>query len=94
MANVVGNNLRIELPRIAIAAGVAPGSKGVRKMATARYIDRFEARRGEWRGAHHTPVFSAIQDKPLDATVAFPPDFVEERHGMDDFLYKARATMA
>jgi len=76
------------------AAGVAPGGKGVRKMATARYIDRFEARRGDWRVAHRTLVFGDIQDEPLDAPVAFPPDFVEQRHGMDDFLYKARATMA
>jgi SnoaL-like domain len=75
------------------ATGVAPGSKGVRKMATARYIDRFEARRGEWRVAHRTLVFGDIQEEPLEASVMFPPDFVKQRHGMDDFLYKAYATM-
>jgi SnoaL-like domain len=75
------------------AAGVAPGSKGVRKMATARYIDRFEARQGEWRVAHRTLVFGDIQDEPLDAPVVFPPDFVEQRHGTDDVLYRIRATM-
>jgi hypothetical protein len=30
----------------------------------------------------------------LDAPVSFPPDFVEQRHGTDDFLYKARAALA
>ncbi len=76
------------------AAGVAPGSKGVRKMATARYIDRFEARNGEWRVAHRTLVFGDIQDQPLEAPVTFPPGFVEQRHGMDDFLYTAQAMTA
>jgi len=75
------------------AAGVAPGSKGMRKIATARYIDRFEARHGEWRVAHRTLVFGDIQEEPLEASVTFPPDFVEQSHGMDDFLYQARAKM-
>ena len=28
-----------------------------------------------------------------DENERFPPDFVEQRHGTDDFLYKARALM-
>jgi len=75
------------------AAGVALGSKGVRKIATARYIDRFEARHGEWRVAHRTLVFGDIQEEPLEASVSFPPAFVEQRHGMDDFLYQTRAML-
>jgi hypothetical protein len=76
------------------AADTAPGSKGVRKMATARYIDRFEARHGEWRVAHRTLVFGDVQEEALEASVTFPPDFVEQRHGMDDFLYQAQKTKA
>ena len=68
------------------AVGVAVGSKGVRKLATARYIDRFEARHGEWRMAHRTLAFADIQEEPLDAPSAYPPDFVKQRHGIDDFL--------
>jgi hypothetical protein len=69
------------------APGIPPGSKGVRKLATARYIDHFEARNGAWRVAHRTLVFGDIQEERLDTAVSFPPGFVEQRHGMDDFLY-------
>jgi hypothetical protein len=75
------------------ADGVKPGSAGVRKLATARYIDRFEARRGEWRIAHRTLVFADIQEESLDKPVAFPAGFVVQRHGMDDVLYEIRAKM-
>lgn len=73
------------------APNVPAGAKGVRKIATARYIDRFEERGGGWRVAHRTLVFGDVQDAPLDAPLAFPPGFVEQRHDMDDFLYAARA---
>jgi hypothetical protein len=53
------------------APEVPPTAAGVRKIATARYVDRFEARNGQWRIAHRTL------------------DFVEQRHGTDDFLYKS-----
>ena len=76
------------------APEVRPATAGVRKIASARYVDRFEARGGQWRIAHRTLVFGDIQSEILDAPVSFPADFVEQRHGMDDFLYKARALMS
>jgi len=73
------------------APGVAAGAAGVRKMATARYLDRFEKRGGEWRVAHRKLIVGDTQEFPLDAPVKFPPGFIEQRHGMDDVLYAARA---
>ena len=73
------------------APGVPEGAAGVRKLATARYLDRFEKRRGEWRVAHRRLIFGDTQDFPLDAPVSFPAGFIEQRHGMDDALYAARA---
>jgi hypothetical protein len=72
------------------AAGVPPGAAGVRKMATARYLDRFEKRRGAWRVAHRRLIFGDTQEFPLDAPVKFPPGCIEQRHGMDDVLYAGR----
>ena len=74
-------------------AQVSPGSFGARNVATARYIDRFEFRCGEWRVAHRTLVFGDVQSEPLAEPVVFPPAFVEQRHSKDDFLYTARAKM-
>ena len=73
------------------APGVPAGQAGVRKLATARYLDRFEKRRGEWRVAHRRLIFGDTQEFPLDAPVRFPPGFIEQRHGMDDVLYAACA---
>jgi hypothetical protein len=73
------------------APGVPAGAAGVRKMATARYLDRFEKRRGAWRVAHRWLIFGDTQEFPLDAPVSFPPGFIEQRHGMDDALYAGRA---
>ncbi|HEY1506919.1 MAG TPA: nuclear transport factor 2 family protein [Stellaceae bacterium] len=73
------------------APGVAAGSPGVRKMATARYLDRFEKRRGEWRVAHRRLIFGDTQEFSLDVPVTFPSGFIEQHHGMDDALYAARA---
>ena len=73
------------------APGVPAGRAGVRKLATARYLDRFEKRRGEWRVAHRRLIFGDTQEFPLDAPVTFPPGFIEQRHGMDDALYAACA---
>jgi len=72
------------------AEGVKPGSAGLRRFGTARYLDRFEARRGEWRVAHRTLVFGDLQDERLDRPVAFPPGFTVQRHDMDDPLYALR----
>ena len=76
------------------APGVPAGAAGVRKIATARYLDRFEQRRGAWRVAHRTLIFGDTQEFPLEAPVTFPPGFTEQRHGMDDALYAARAAGA
>jgi hypothetical protein len=73
------------------AEGVKPGAAGMRRFGTARYLDRFEQRRGEWRVAHRTLVFGDLQDEPLDKPVAFPPGFTVQRHEMDDPLYALRA---
>jgi hypothetical protein len=75
------------------AAGVKPGAAGLRKIATARYLDRFEKRHGAWRVARRTLIFGDNQEFPLDAPVTFPPGFVEQRHRMDDPLYAARANL-
>lgn len=75
------------------AEGVKPGTAGVRKIGTARYIDLFEERDGEWRVAHRTLVFGDIQDEPLAKPVTFPPDFAVQRHDMDDPLYAIRAKL-
>ena len=72
------------------AAGVPAGAAGLRKLATARYLDRFEQRRGAWRVAHRQLIFGDTQDFPLDAPVTFPAGFIEQRHGMDDALYAMR----
>ncbi|MGE3935454.1 MAG: nuclear transport factor 2 family protein [Rhodospirillaceae bacterium] len=76
------------------AAGVKPGTAGSRKIATARYLDRFEKRAGAWKVARRTLVFGDGQDFPLEAPVSFPPGFAEQRHGMDDPLYAAQAAHA
>jgi hypothetical protein len=73
------------------APGVPEGAAGLRKIATARYLDRFEKRRGEWRVAHRRLIFGDTQEFPLDAPVSVPPGFIEQRHGMDDPLYTAMA---
>ena len=72
------------------APGVPQGAAGSRKLAMARYLDRFEKRRGEWRVAHRKLIFGDTQDFPLDAPVNFPAGFIEQRHGMDDALYQVR----
>lgn len=68
----------------------ATGRAGTRKMATARYVDHFEERNGAWRVAMRTVVFGDMQESPMDEPFAFPPGFVEQKHGMDDFLYTSR----
>jgi hypothetical protein len=72
------------------AEGVPAGSAGVRKIATARYVDRFEARAGAWKVARRTVVFGDVQSEPLAAPFAVPAGFTGQRHGTDDFLYGCR----
>ncbi|MGQ0652820.1 MAG: nuclear transport factor 2 family protein [Betaproteobacteria bacterium] len=66
-----------------------------RVMASARYLDRFEKRSvngdaGQWRVAHRTLVFGDMVPEPLKEPVRFPEGFTEQKHGMDDPLYKLR----
>ena len=58
-----------------------------RVTASARYLDRFEKRGGEWRVAHRTLVFGDMVAEPVREPHSFPPGFVEQKHGMDDPLY-------
>ncbi len=60
---------------------------GVRNMASARYLDRFEKRNGEWRVAHRTLVFGDLASEEMKTPHRFPPEFTEQKHGMDDPLY-------
>jgi ketosteroid isomerase-like protein len=61
-----------------------------RVTASARYLDRFEKRNGQWRVAHRTLVFGDIVPEPLKEPVRFPEGFTEQKHGMDDPLYELR----
>lgn len=59
-----------------------------RVTASARYLDRFERRSGAWRVAHRTLVFGDMVSEPLDEPVRFPAGWTEQKHSMDDPLYK------
>jgi ketosteroid isomerase-like protein len=61
-----------------------------RVTASARYLDRFEKRSGEWKVVHRTLVFGDIVPEPLKEPVRFPEGFTEQKHGMDDPLYSLR----
>jgi ketosteroid isomerase-like protein len=76
----------------AAAEGVAPGSFGKRVFASARYLDRFEKRQGEWRVVHRTLVFGDMEAAPMSEPCRFPPGFVEQKHGLDDVLYSLPRT--
>jgi ketosteroid isomerase-like protein len=73
------------------APNVPAGSEGLRNLASARYLDRFEKRNGEWRVAHRTLVFGDLVGEPMSAPQRFPPEFTEQKHGMDDPLYALRS---
>jgi ketosteroid isomerase-like protein len=61
-----------------------------RVTASARYLDRFEKRTGEWRVAHRTLVFGDMVSEPLAEPLRFPAEFTVQKHGMDDPLYTLR----
>ena len=61
-----------------------------RVTASARYLDRFEKRNGAWRVAHRTLVFGDMAAEPLAEPVRFPPGWAEQKHSMDDPLYKRK----
>ena len=70
------------------APNVPAGSHGLRNIASARYLDRFEKRNGEWRVAHRTLVFGDIASEEMKSAHRFPPEFTEQKHGLDDPLYR------
>jgi hypothetical protein len=61
-----------------------------RLTASARYLDRFEKRGGEWRVAHRTLVFGDTVSEPVREPLRFPEGFTEQKHGMHDPLYTLR----
>ena len=71
------------------ATGVIPGNNGIRKFATARYIDRFEERHGQWRVAHRVLVLGDIQEEQMSSPLTLPAGFVTQKHSMEDYLYRA-----
>ncbi|MBR0754350.1 nuclear transport factor 2 family protein [Bradyrhizobium jicamae] len=72
------------------APNVPSGAAGLRNLASARYLDRFEKRKGEWRVVHRTLVFGDIVGEPLKALPVFPEGFTEQKHGLDDPLYRLK----
>jgi len=58
-----------------------------RVTASARYLDRFERRSGQWRVVHRTLVFGDRVAEPLREPLGFPPEFTVQKHGTDDPLY-------
>jgi ketosteroid isomerase-like protein len=61
-----------------------------RVTASARYLDRFEKRDGQWRVMHRTLVFGDMVSEPMREPPSFPPEFTVQKHGMDDPLYRLR----
>ena len=64
--------------------------KDKRVTASARYLDRFEKRKSEWRVAHRTLVFGDAVSEALAQPVTFPEGWTEQKHGLDDPLYKVK----
>ena len=58
-----------------------------RVTASARYLDRFEHRDGKWKVTHRTLVFGDMVSEPMSEPPRFSPEFVVQKHGMDDPLY-------
>ena len=61
-----------------------------RVTASARYLDRFENRNGNWRVAHRTLVFGDMASEPMSEPLKFPAEFTVQKHGMDDPLYRLK----
>jgi len=59
-----------------------------RVTASARYLDRFEKRGGAWRVAHRTLGFGDMVSEPLQKAFGFPPGWTEQKHSMEDPLYR------
>ena len=72
------------------APNVPAGSQGLRNLASARYLDRFEKRNGEWRVVHRTLVFGDLVTEPMKEPHRFPPEFTVQKHDMTDVLYSLK----
>lgn len=72
------------------APNVPPDAAGLRNIACARYLDRFEKRNGKWRVMHRTVVFGDIVSEPMAEPATFPAEFTVQKHGLDDPLYRLR----
>jgi hypothetical protein len=64
---------------------------GLRKIVSARCLDLFEERHGEWRVVHRTVVFGDILSVPMPEPHRCPPGFVEQKHSNEDPLYLLRS---
>jgi ketosteroid isomerase-like protein len=73
------------------APNVPPRAAGLRNIASARYLDRFEKRNDEWRVAHRTLVFGDIVGELMVEPPVFPAEFTVQKHGLDDPLYRLRS---
>jgi len=62
-----------------------------RVTASARYLDRFEKRSGEWRVARRTLVFGDMVREAMTEPPSFPADFTVQKHGLDDPLYRLKS---
>lgn len=72
------------------APNVPDGAQGLRNIAAARYLDRFEKRSGAWRVVHRTLVFGDVMGEPMQEPSRFPPGYTVQKHGMDDPLYSLK----
>ena len=61
-----------------------------RVTASARYLDRFEKRNGEWRVVHRTLVFGDMVPEPMAEPPSFPPEFTVQKHDTTDVLYSLK----
>ena len=61
-----------------------------RVTASARYLDRFEKKNGEWRVSHRTLVFGDLVPEAIAEPPSFPAEFTVQKHGMDDPLYRLK----
>jgi len=61
-----------------------------RVTASARYLDSFEKRNGQWRVARRTLVFGDTVPEPMKEPPRFPEGFTVQKHDMTDVLYSLR----
>ena len=61
-----------------------------RVTASARYLDRFDKRNGDWRVTHRTLVFGDVVSEPMAEPPSFPPEFTVQKHDMTDVLYSLK----